>query len=353
MNRRFIALAVLVASLTISFVGTVAKAEEPKFKVPDLTFKIVDFSAIGAPTACSDISNPTQRCIGIPWIGEYIASLYILAVSAATLLAAIVLLVSGFIWLTAAGNTNRISLAQTYAGGAVIGLVLMLGSYVILYTVNPQLTKFTALNLAYIANVPLEQKAIIDAAQFCSWRDLEKFPAGSEQCPGAAYANFSSCPQPQPTEGTNVCCCTKVTLGEDTFSDLPIASDQGAHATKQLAELMSCIKSNVDVTFNSISDDNIAKGTCTPWDPNETYSSSTNCQHHRGSKHYGELSSGSLPSGFSCAVDIRARTFEDFDRIRDIIVAKCPNIGGGYEPPLWETKPPHMHIEMNDCTATK
>ena len=50
---------------------------------------------------------------------------------------------SGFLWLTAAGNTSKIGEAITHMTNAVFGAILLLSSYLILYTINPDLVKNT------------------------------------------------------------------------------------------------------------------------------------------------------------------------------------------------------------------
>jgi len=50
---------------------------------------------------------------------------------------------SGFLWLTAAGNTSRIGEAKGHMTNAVFGAILLLSSYLILYTINPDFVKNT------------------------------------------------------------------------------------------------------------------------------------------------------------------------------------------------------------------
>jgi len=75
-------------------------------------------------------------------IGIYIASIYNYLLAIVGLLATIVLMASGVIWMTAAGNTERISQAKGWIIGALTGLVLLLLSYVVLKTINPNLVDF-------------------------------------------------------------------------------------------------------------------------------------------------------------------------------------------------------------------
>lgn len=321
MKRRILALA-LFASLTLSLAATavqVAQAEEPTFKIPDISFKIVNFSEIGATGPCPEGPNraPGGLCVSIPWIGEYIASFYVLAVSAATILAAIVLLVSGFIWLTAAGNTNSISLAQTYAGGAITGLVLMLASYLILYTVNPELTQFRALSLSSIERKELEQTRVIEAAGYCTWLDISETsfygPAGSLNCPTGTSAVTSN---PEERCGTGqtagaLCCCKDIIYEAGDVKFQTNIKAQTADANGALATFIACIAGKIPegITINSISDSAIAAGNCKPWLCSQTAQSGCAhaCRPDSISAHYGGRNhtvTSQSDSGFSYAVDI-------------------------------------------------
>lgn len=100
-------------------------------------------------------------------IGEYILSIYNYLLAVVGLLAAIVLMISGVIWLTAAGNSDKISQAKNWMIGSLTGLVLMLTSYIILKTVNPGLIEFKNPEISKI-----------EALKFCS---PVKGPIGSDK----------------------------------------------------------------------------------------------------------------------------------------------------------------------------
>jgi hypothetical protein len=51
----------------------------------------------------------------------------------------IMILYAGFLWLTAAANPGNIALAKSVITNAIIGAIILISSYVILYTINPQL----------------------------------------------------------------------------------------------------------------------------------------------------------------------------------------------------------------------
>ena len=75
-------------------------------------------------------------------IGIYIKAIYKYAVGIVGILAAVVLMFGGVVWLTAGGNQTRIGEAKAWIGASLTGLIIVLTSYMILYTVNPDLVNF-------------------------------------------------------------------------------------------------------------------------------------------------------------------------------------------------------------------
>ncbi|MFH1193828.1 MAG: D-alanyl-D-alanine carboxypeptidase family protein [bacterium] len=116
---------------------------EPKLQIPipDLTF--------------SKIVRQGQL-IGIPYLADYIAGVYKYAVGIVSFVAIIMIMVGGLRWMTAGGNASAIGGAKEMISGAVIGLFIALGSYIVLYTINPDLVSFKNLQVKLIARQELE-----------------------------------------------------------------------------------------------------------------------------------------------------------------------------------------------------
>ncbi len=72
-------------------------------------------------------------------IGDFIRVMYMFTVIAGSVLAGIMIVVAGVQWMMSAGNTSVISQAQKRIGKAIIGIVLLVTSYLILTTINPAL----------------------------------------------------------------------------------------------------------------------------------------------------------------------------------------------------------------------
>lgn len=73
----------------------------------------------------------------------------------AGILAAIVLMAGGIIWLTSAGSSDKISQAKGLITGSITGLLLVFGSWIILKTINPNLVDFRAKSITPITQLNL------------------------------------------------------------------------------------------------------------------------------------------------------------------------------------------------------
>lgn len=92
----------------------------------------------------------------IPFLGEYLAVVYRYLVVLAGVISVIVIIVAGIQWTASGGNSSVIDSAKTRIMGALTGLGLAVGSYVILYTINPDLVSFKSLKVKYIVPEPVE-----------------------------------------------------------------------------------------------------------------------------------------------------------------------------------------------------
>lgn len=96
----------------------------------------------------------------IPWIGEYLGAIFNFALGVVSIVAVTMIIIQGAKVVVSAGGSAK-GEAYKRITQAVIGLIIMWGSYVILYTVNPNLVKFKSLKIQYIQPIPLsvEEKA--------------------------------------------------------------------------------------------------------------------------------------------------------------------------------------------------
>jgi hypothetical protein len=109
--------------------------------IPDLKFSDVQ------PTTDEDGN------VVIPWVGEYVAAIYSLAVSVASIVAVILLIREGVLIILSGGGEEKIQ-GYRNIGRIAAGLVLAWSSYVILYNINSSLVSFQPLKIRYA--VPIE-----------------------------------------------------------------------------------------------------------------------------------------------------------------------------------------------------
>jgi 3D (Asp-Asp-Asp) domain-containing protein len=63
------------------------------------------------------------------------------------------LMVGGFVWLTAGGSGEKVSQAQSMIKGSLTGLILTMGAYTLLKTVNPALVDFKIDDITIIKKI--------------------------------------------------------------------------------------------------------------------------------------------------------------------------------------------------------
>lgn len=93
-------------------------------------------------------------------IGQYVTIMYVWAVRVAAVAAVVVIMVGGVMWLTS-GGADRLSKAKELIGNAIIGLLLAVGSYVVLQTINPDLVRLSLPRTRMV-------RAIAAGSLFCS-----------------------------------------------------------------------------------------------------------------------------------------------------------------------------------------
>jgi hypothetical protein len=77
--------------------------------------------------------------VSLPWISDYIVAIYKYAIVLGSMLAVIVLMIGGFMYLTSMGADQRVKQGRQYMTGAIMGLVILLFSYMMLNQINPKI----------------------------------------------------------------------------------------------------------------------------------------------------------------------------------------------------------------------
>lgn len=134
--RTFLA-ATIVLTVGFAFAGAVSAFDgTPKLAIPIPTIKFTEFESYVGGTAYD-----------IPWIAEYVAGLYRYSLNLGGVIATVMIVIGGFQYLTAGGDASRVKAGKQRITDAVIGLFLLVGSYVILNTINPDLVTLSSLRI--------------------------------------------------------------------------------------------------------------------------------------------------------------------------------------------------------------
>ncbi len=127
-------------------------APQPRITIPGVSFTPPE-NLVQPEVGPGGVTNQVAH---VPYLAEYIAAVYKYAVAIASILAAIMIVVGGFQWTASGGSADAISSAKKRIVGAVTGLVIALGSYTLLYTINPELVQFRSLKINVITTVDID-----------------------------------------------------------------------------------------------------------------------------------------------------------------------------------------------------
>ena len=120
---------------------------------------------------CTDVSSNT--------IADAVGGIYKFVVGLAAIAAVIVMMAGGYTWLFAGGNASKVGEAKSLIGSAVLGLFLALGSYMILYLINPELIELSNLKIKTVTPISVSSSGstandVNSASYLCSPVEEEK-----------------------------------------------------------------------------------------------------------------------------------------------------------------------------------
>ena len=136
-KKQFLFVVVFLTLFSTSFsVGELALAQETK---PGLQYQLLE-KIPGTSGLGSDLPG-------------YVSAIYKMALIIVTLSAVLMLTVGGFMYLTSAGNTASIGTAKGIIYDSLIGLVIALSAWLVLYVINPDLVEVNLTALSPVAPV--------------------------------------------------------------------------------------------------------------------------------------------------------------------------------------------------------
>jgi hypothetical protein len=144
------------------------------------------FAARDIPLQISILSHET-----VTNLAEYVGILYQYLVGIAGIIAVAMIMYGGMKWIFAGGDSGKITQSKEVISHAIIGLVLALGSFVILNTINPALIDLKVPDVGSIGAVRLAEQWCPNAGEFQGQFDCGQtynLPAGGDtvgRCLGA------------------------------------------------------------------------------------------------------------------------------------------------------------------------
>lgn len=117
--------------------------------------------------------NENPDC-AIPWIAEYLSAIFEYSIKIIGILAIIVIMLGGILWLTAAGSKERLGQAMNFIKGGVLGITIALCSYALLFILNPNLVILKSINVNYIKEEDLSE--IEDTSEPVTQEQFNKNP---------------------------------------------------------------------------------------------------------------------------------------------------------------------------------
>lgn len=113
----------------------------PQVGIPDSNFQTDKKIPIG-----EEKNGTTSSTL----LADYISSFYTYALNILGVLAVLILMAGGVQWIISGGNTQKIENAKKMISGSLFGGALLLGSYILLNTINPELTKLPIIKMTTI-----------------------------------------------------------------------------------------------------------------------------------------------------------------------------------------------------------
>lgn len=119
--------------------------------VPVLGLAQGPVGGVGGPVTVS--SNPCTPSAYVKGqdnsqlLGQCISQIYLYSLGAAGLLALLMIVLGGYYIMSAQGNAERTTKGREFVLSSIVGILILAGAFLILYTINPDLTDFSMKSL--------------------------------------------------------------------------------------------------------------------------------------------------------------------------------------------------------------
>jgi len=189
--KKISALLFLSAYFIIGFITPTLAADniptEVKF-TPQISIPGTEFQS-GTGVKVGETSGATTSST---LLARYISAFYTWGLSIVGILAVLMLMAGGLIWITSAGDTGKIGSAKKMISGSLFGSLLLVGAYFFLNTINPDLTKLPALKMTQIGKIEVDN-GFMDGAEKVAYVCLPESLTCAQTVPASLNINLSAC----------------------------------------------------------------------------------------------------------------------------------------------------------------
>jgi len=142
---------VLSAILTLISSSLPLPAQAEEYKSLDFTPQTpISGTAVDKTSIAVGKYDETTGIMTSDLLAKYIQAFYNYGLAASGILAAIVLMAGGLLWLTSGGNDTKIGQAKELITGSIAGTLILFSSWIILNTINPDLLKLKVITMQIV-----------------------------------------------------------------------------------------------------------------------------------------------------------------------------------------------------------
>lgn len=142
----------------------------PQVGIPDSEFITEEPVAVGG----TGINAKGETVVRSDLLAKYINAFYKWGLSIVAVIAVMVLMAGGLMWIVSGGESGTVNKAKDMIFGSLTGMALLVGAWFFLNTINPQLTQLPALEMVIINKTSLGCCQYSDVAKMESDTDCKK-----------------------------------------------------------------------------------------------------------------------------------------------------------------------------------
>lgn len=173
--------------------------------------------------------------------GTYVNAFYIYFAGVAGILAVVMIMYGGFHYITSLGNPQRMNQGKEIIGNALIGLILVLTSYLLLNIINPRLTKLVLPDVGYYA-VEYDTDIYCEAQDAMNGDHLATQAAKEQQKKSGKYCDATG----QPSENLKVTYKDKNGIQKTCYSLSPEPTKKEEIAAANWDQQQACFPVKTD-----------------------------------------------------------------------------------------------------------